>query len=453
MMMLVCMTSCKKLIEVDTPKNQLTTETVFSDSKTALAALVNIYALFNNTLDGNYTTYMEMYSDELSYSSTGAQQLEFLRSSVSSINSSSQVIWKNYFFVIYSCNSLIEQLTATDQIQAGTVKQYVSEAKFLRAFAYFYLVNLYDRIPLVLGTDVNTNASAPQVDAAVIYNQMIQDLTDAQNGLSPAYIGNGKVRVNQLAATALLARVYLFQKDWVKAEAAASTVITSGFYLPLGSPSTVFLAGSKETILQFWTQNGFIARAPSLIPSLATSRPTYPLSTNLISSFEPGDLRKSNWTKSNTVSGTVYYYPYKYHNRTANTSAPEYLMALRLGEQYLIRAEARINQAGKIADGIADLNIIRSRSRDAATIAVPNPLPTLNTGLSKAEALVALQHERQIELVSEWGNRFLDLKRNGLANAVLVAYKTTWKTDISLALPIPQSEINTNPSLRQNQGY
>ncbi|MDB5199204.1 MAG: hypothetical protein JWO92_1167 [Chitinophagaceae bacterium] len=434
----VFLSGCKKLIEINTPQNQLTTKVVFSDSTSAQSALLNIYALFSNSIDGSFNPYISLYSDELNFSNSTVQTVEFLRSAVSTTNSADLNIWKNYYFIIYSCNDLINQLSATNQVSPTLVKQLSCEAKFLRAYAYFYLTNLYGAVPQVLVTDINVSASASRTDSAAVYNQIIQDLSDAQNGLPPTYTGNGKVRANQLAATALLARIYLYQKNWTNAETAASKIINSGLYT-LNIPGNVFLANSNESILQFQTQNGFIATSTLFIPN--SGKPQYPLTSSLVAAFEPGDLRLINWTKSTVAGNVTYVYPYKYRNRTANPSSPEYLMALRLGEQFLIRAEARVMQ-NNLSGAQDDLNIIRSRA------GLPNT--NSNTASTIENAII---HERQVELFIEWGHRFFDLKRTGQANSVLGAFKSTWKPNTSLLLPIPQNDITHDPNLIQNPGY
>jgi hypothetical protein len=438
-MLISSLISCKKLVEVNTPVNQLTTNVVFSDSTTAKSALLDIYALYANTVDGIFNPPISLYSDELGFSNTSVQTVEFLQSSVSSTNTSDLNIWTNFYAIIYSCNDLINQLSNTNKLSSGIVKQYVSEAKFLRAYAYFYLTNLYGNVPLALTTDVSTTSTIARADSATIYKQIIQDLSDAQNGLSANYADGGKVRVNKLATTAFLGRIYLYQKNWVDAENAASTVINSGLYTPLDAPANIFLAGSTETILQFWTPTGFVRSGAAFIPR--SGKPTYSLSTNLINAFEAGDLRKSNWTKSNVVGGIAYFYPYKYHNRTDNTAAPEYLMVLRLAEQYLIRAEARA-MLNNFTGAQYDLNIVRKRA------GLPNSVANDQSSL-----LTAIGHERQVELFTEWGHRLFDLKRTNQANSILGANKTTWKKDISLVLPIPQYELDHDPNLSQNTGY
>jgi hypothetical protein len=435
----VLLNSCKKMIEVPSPQNQLTTDKVFADSTSATSAMVNVYALFNNTIDPNYNSSISCYSDELSYTGPTQQIIEYSQSSVPPTNTGDLSFWQTSYFAIYCCNDIITQVQRSPNLSPVTVNEFTNEAKFLRAFAYFYLINTYGSVPLVLQTDVNVNSIAAKSDSVSVYKQIVQDLKDAQNGLPANYIGTGRVRANKYAASALLARVYLWQRDWVDAETTATSVIGSGLYTPLPATVNTFLANSQETILSFWTQYGYIADGPNLIPS--SGAPQYFYSAAQLNAFEAGDLRKSDWTLASIVGANTFYSPYKYHNLSANTSSPEYLIALRAGEQYLIRAEARLRQ-NNITGALADLNVVRNRA-GLNNYAGATDMPSV---------LAAILHERQVELFTEWGSRFLDLKRTGTLNATIGTLKPAWKPT-ALVLPIPQSEINTDPNLKQNQGY
>lgn len=437
-LLLSAICSCKKLIEVDPPKNQLTTPAVLSDSTSATAALLNTYALFTNSIDATYSIHVSLYADELNFSNSTIPAMEFAQSSVTTTNGTNLSIWQNFYQVIYACNNLINHLSAGPHMTKEKVLQLSSEARFLRAYAYFYLTNLYGAVPLNLADDVNQSAHLARTAPGAVYQQIKQDLLTAQQNLSINYYGSGKVRANKLACSALLARVYLYQKDWINAEAMATAVISSGSY-SLDPLNQVFLAGSHESILQFWTPYGFLNASAQLIP--VAERPIYPLTPALLSAFEPGDLRKPNWTGSVKVGQNTYYFPYKYHNRVQNTSSPEYVMALRLGEQYLIRAEARLalhNPAG----AAADINVIRARAG----------LPGIEQQ-TEADLLQAILHERRTELFMEWGHRLFDLQRLGLANTILQSEKPTWQDNTSLLLPIPQNEITYDANLSQNPGY
>jgi hypothetical protein len=323
--------------------------------------------------------------------------------------------------------------------------QLTGEAKFMRAFFHFYLVNLFGPVPLVTSPDYKVNATISRSDTIAVYKQILSDLKDASALLSANYPTQEKVRVNKWAAVALLARVYLYQRDWVNAEAESTRVIESGAY-QLAAPSQVFVPNSPEAILQFIpaiTQIFNTSEGLSFLPSSPSVRPNYKITPFLLNAFEPGDKRKAAWVNSNTVSGVTYNYPYKYKVRSGQAGAPksEYNMVLRLAEQYLIRAEARA-RLGKVPESQADINAIRSRSGLSNT-----------TAADPAALLLAIEKERQVELFSEWGHRWLDLKRTGRADAVLGAEKPTdWQPTDAL-YPIPQNEILSNPLLTQNLGY
>ncbi len=440
--MLPFIAGCKKLIEVSTPQNQLTTDKVFADTSSATAAMVNVYAMLNNNIDPNYNKYMGIYTDELNYYGASPDAVQYSTSKLSATNSTNSTFWSYCYSAIYACNQIIEGLTNANAIPASTSNSLTAEAKFLRAYCYLYLTTTYGAVPLILTTDVNQTSRASRTDSAQVFSQIIQDLQSAQHTLPETYIGGEKTRANKWAAIALLARVELYQHNWQEAETQASAVINANQY-SLNSPSTIFLANSNETILALWTQYGYINDSPNLIPTSGV--PNYPVTQNLINAFEPGDLRMANWLKPVSVSSggstTVYYYPYKYHNRSANTAAPEYLVVLRLAEQYLIRAEA-FAQQGNLPSAIADLNTIRERAG----------LNKLANSISQTACLNDVAQEWRIEFAFEWGHRFLDLKRLGRINPVMSNYKTNWSPQADL-LPIPKNDLSSDPYLSQNSGY
>jgi hypothetical protein len=115
-------------------------------------------------------------------------------------------------------------------------------------------------------------------------------------------------------------------------------------------------------------------------------------------------------------------------------------MVLRLGEQYLIRSEARAQQ-NDLSGSESDINIIRSRA-----------LLSGISNLSRDELLDTIAHERQVELFCEWGHRWFDLKRTGKLSAILRPIKPNWN-DYAQLYPIPVTELANDPNLTQNPGY
>lgn len=428
------------MVEIGPPKTQLTVEKAFADDQTAVAVLSNIYAQFNSLIDGNLTPAFATYIDDLSTTSADQKVLEYFNGWISTVNNINLNIWQGYYSVIYQCNSLLERIDGSTNVSAPTKQQLKGEALFLRGLSYFYLVNIYGEVPLLLTTDVNITSTSVRNPVGDVYTHIVEDLSKAKGFLTETYPSASRVRANKWAAIAQLARVYLYQQNWAAAESEATDVISSGMYSPLPPLNEVFKVNSKETILQFWTQNGYTQEALIFIPS-SGSIPAYPVSNLLKQSFEQGDQRAVKWIDSILQGVDKYYYPSKYKNRSSvSGNMSEYLVFLRLGELYLIRAEARTQQNNFIA-AQSDLNSLRSRAGLSNTSA--NDKPSL---------LAAIEQERRAELFCEWGHRFLDMKRNNRLNQVMPGIKPNWKVYSEL-FPIPQYERQSNPNLTQNTGY
>jgi hypothetical protein len=428
--------SCKKLVSIDSPPDQLTPDKVFNTASSVTAATADMYTLLG-TVDQNFIPPVGTYSDELVTTRIDATSSEFSKSLLTPVNSSVLSIWQNLYTTIYKANAIIIGLQVPVTIPDSIKNQCLGEALFMRAYSHFLLTNIFGDVPLVTTTNVTINASAKRASSTVVYGQVITDLKQAALLLPTAYTGDGeKVRANKWAATALLAKVHLYTGDFIDAENQASLVINSNQYT-LTDLNSIFLANSDEAILQLWNINGYTTLNSVPFSGIAT----YQIATSLLNSFESGDNRLSAWVKSTTLSGVTYYYPYKYKlNSPSSGGSSEYTMYLRLGEIYLIRAESRAQQ-NNLAGAAADLNVIRNRAGLSSTLAS-----------TQSAMLSAIYHERQVELFDEAGNRFFDLKRTGTINTVLGQIKPLWKPTGSL-FPIPQSDELKDPFLTQNLGY
>jgi hypothetical protein len=307
----------------------------------------------------------------------------------------------------------------------------MGEAKFVRAFAYFYLINLFGDVPLETSTGYVTNSILPRTQTGVVYQQILSDLQSAENSMSDSYPSTDKARANKWAAVAMLARVYLYTGKWAAAEASATDVINSGTYTLESNLNNVFLVTSNEAIWQMQPTTTYFNTAEGLyfLPAASYLSPSYRLQSFLLNSFESGDQRFVNWT----IAYGPNIVPYKFKIRTSTTLI-EYETPLRLAEQYLIRAEARAQQ-NNLSGTIADLNVIRNRA------ALPNTAAS-----DKSTLLTAIYHENQIEFFAEWGHRWMDLKRTGLIDQILGSEKTGWQSYQAL-YPIPVSQITVNPQL------
>jgi hypothetical protein len=443
LLLVAVLPSCKKFVEVPSPTNQLDINSVFTDDKTATAAVIGMYSdmEFSSPISAYLTILPGLSSDELTSSSGDQGYLDFVTNTYMPNNQYAAAIWGIYSNV-YEANSCMQGIQNSRGLSPGTKTQLLGEAVFTRAFCYFYLVNLFGDVPLVTTTDYRITDTIRRTASSRVYQQIIADLLLAQTLLSSSYPTDQRVRPNLWTATSLLSRAYLYTNKWAEAESQASSVINAGLYT-LSAPDEVFQNGSNETIWQLMPVNPYFntQEATLFIPNSTTQIPIYPLTSDLVNAFEPGDVRLTSWTGNTDIGGEVYYYPYKY-KISAGSPASEFHIVLRLAEQYLIRAEARIQQ-GKIAGAIADLNMIRIRAH----------LSPLTTPMTPALATAALLREKRIELFAEFGHRWLDLKRTNKVDQVIGLLKpSTWQPTAAL-WPVPQVQRSANPFLTQNKGY
>jgi hypothetical protein len=450
---------CNKLVQVPLPDNTVTAGQAFSTDATATAAMLGVYYYMTESQSFSSvesTYYLGESADELRDKSPGGEAADyFLSNTLKPLNSSTALMnnfWRPAYYDIYCVNAILSGLANSSGMSSSVKQELDGEAKFIRAFCYFYLTNIFGDVPLVLTTDFNKSALLAKSHQNEIYQQVITDLTDAETLLPSDFSLSGglPIRANKWAAAALLARVYLYQGNWQGADSASSAVIGCGQFSLVDSLNSVFLAGSNEAILQLeapdqypyatWEGNFFIPPPPS-----TTRAAKCWLTSQLLGAFENGDLRRLYWVDSTTYRGTVYYYPFKYQIFSGSQgNVTEYYTLLRFAEQYLIRAEAEAN-LNQLGGAINDIDAIRSRAM----------LPNLPDSLNQAQVLAAIQHEDRIEFFAEWGHRWLDLKRWGMAISILdtISYKNGNIGATQLLYPIPLIEIQDDPNLTENPGY
>lgn len=465
---------CKKFVEVDGPKTSVNSKNVFNNDATAVGAITLLYVnLSNGTINspGELTSLSciaSLSSDELNYTNYGDETLSAYYKNALTSGNVGRDYWTNIYQNLYTVNSAIEGLGTSTGLTPSVKTQLLGEAKFMRAFYYFYLVNLYGDVPLVLTTDYTFNSLVTKSPRLEVYKQITSDLLEAQNELNNFYVkGDGintypigseeRIRPTKWAATALLSRVYLYNNDWLNAEKEAAKIIENKVLYDLTEINQVFLKNSKEAIWQLQPTysryntseaNAFILNDDG--PSTIT--PFY-LNAELVSEFELNDKRRVNWIGDVTSNNIVYYYPYKYKvlvSTNADAQVTEYSTVMRLAEQVLIRAEARARQ-NNLSGAIGDLDQIRDRAGLGL-------IKDINPNISQDDLLTAIFKERKLELFTEWGHRWFDIKRSGKVDAImqLVTQKKGnsmgWKS-IQQYYPISLNELLSNPKLVQISGY
>ncbi|MES2454051.1 MAG: RagB/SusD family nutrient uptake outer membrane protein [Bacteroidota bacterium] len=460
---------CKKFIDVDAPVTTTNADNVFKEDITAAAVLTGIYSSIATEENGNtgiaqLNVLPSLSADELNLTTGISDQVinnyykNSLRSDVSGVSGTD--FWAQFYRYLFRINSAVEGLNASSQLTPSVKTRLLGECYFMRAFCYFYLVNLYADVPLIVTTDYKVNAAMPRTSTGQIYNQIKDDLIKAQGLLTENYLdgtlirtGTQRVRPNKFAATALLARVYLFLNDWQNAETQASLVLANKAVYDTMPLNETFLSATKESIWSLQptgvqtSANTGSGRIFILPPGGPSGTNYVYLNEDFVNSFEVNDKRRINWINSVTVLGTTYHYAFKYKIGAVTSPTLEYQIVLRLAEQYLIRAEARAQQNKLVGINSAksDIDVIRTRAGLDGTSAT-----------NQADMLEAILTERKHELFTEWGHRWFDLKRSKTIDAVMAPAAATkggnWQSDDAL-YPIPLRELQNNPTLVQNKGY
>lgn len=444
----LCSISCDEFTVSDRPITELDASAVFEEMSTANAALANIYAQIRDygMLTGKsegISKEMGLYTDELTwYGNSNQTSAQFFNNTVFSNHATVADWWTNAYSQIYAINALLEGVSASTKLTQVQKEFFIGEAKFARAFVYFYLVQLYGDVPYVTATDYTVNKSVERMEVTLVYEQLITDLEEASILLSEQYVSPTRSLPNSYAAKAFLARVCLNAGKWAEAANNASAVLNNTeLYVWETDLNAVFLKESTSTIWQYAGRSATrnTDDGTTFIFNSAPPR-SVALTSSLMNSFEVNDLRKSHWIRERSNAESTFYHSYKYKKMGSNTPQTEFTVVIRLAEMHLIRAEARAKQ-GDIIGAKEDLNIIRARAGLDESTAV-----------TAAAVLEAILHERQVEFFTEFAHRFMDLKRFGALDDAL-ANKPDWNTTDNY-LPLPQTELNLNPNLgAQNPGY
>ena len=356
-------------------------------------------------------------------------------------------------------------------------KRYTAEAKFLRALHYFNLVRLYGDVPLVTTETASLEGLAVARDpVAKVYEQIVADLQEAENVLPKTYAVSESGRATQGAAKGILARVYLTRAGttagspfWAQAAAKAKEVTDLGVYDLYANYADAFAVtarGGKENVFEI--QNLTDVKGHTIGRGYGTrSAPIFPGTGSGIARPSPGLFNA--YTDKDTRKAVTFMTSYVYNGVTTNLSISDpdptkavafiklwdkaaktlegtSIPILRYSDVLLMVAEAT-NEAnnGPTAEAYAALNRVRTRAGLTAL-----------SGLSYQQFKEAVWLERRLELTFENIRRY-DLVRTGrLLDAVKAENSFARNPTIQpfhVLLPIPQTDLDANPSLKQNPGY
>jgi starch-binding outer membrane protein, SusD/RagB family len=376
--------------------------------------------------------------------------------------------WITPYAVISDANLVLVNLERFNESAAGQRARIRGQALAIRALAHFDLLRFfgqsYDRNSTALGVPIrldNSLASPTRNTVKEVYDQVYADLAEAKSLLTGTLDEsvNSATERNKIDATvvdAIQARVALYAKDYTTAVASATSVIGA----------TGYGLASRADFPNIWKQNATASEviwSIRYLPGQGQAGGNIYFSVNNRLSFQPApelvalydvsnDVRYSSYistTLTNPAGRNGQVVPIKYLGINGLTDGVVNFNVFRVAEMYLIRAEAQafLNQD---ALALADLNALRGARINGYT----------NVVLAGDPLKQAIQNERRKELFIE-GHRWFDIRRAGESitrGAACGAPATACNlpsTSFRWVWPIPQGELDANPSIRpqQNQGY
>ena len=212
-LLLLFITSCSDFLE-EQPKALFSSGNFLTSDEGLEAAILGVY----DELRGFYTVpasaAMYLGTDEGATKWESSHRYDFDAYAWSTESSYLSDMWLNHYTIISRANLLINDAPDSGQDQA-VIDRIVGEAKFLRALAYFRLVQLWGPVPITLGTETE---ELPRESVGKVYELVVQDLIDAtQNGVLPLTKSNSQAgRVTHHAAKSLLGKVYLTMASYKK---------------------------------------------------------------------------------------------------------------------------------------------------------------------------------------------------------------------------------------------
>jgi len=435
------------------PPDQLSDDKAIKTPAGARAALAGAY---NELQDGFYyggtmTHFGDLYADNANHTGTFTSYQDAFLHDLFADNSDVTGMWNHIYEAIKRANTLIDRVPAVTGFAAGEQDQILGEAYFLRALSYHNLVKYYGGVPIRLTplTDPATAGNITRATVAEVYAQILTDLGEAETRMTNFTSPDNHATV--AAATALLARVHLYQGNYALALAKAQEVEALGYTLApnyadlfnnddASTPENIFKLTFTSSIDQanlfgfYWLSDQLAVGAGRFeigpTQSLIDAYDTLSTDTRLLWNIQP-DPSGGGYIAGSQGGGS-------YGTKFPTTAGAEDFHIIRFAEVLLIEAES-FAQLGQLANAVASYNPILARAGlDSDTLGVDIT--------TQQQILDRIDVQRRLEFAEE-GDRYSDLVRTGRAQAVLGISAN------QLLFPIPQSEIDVAPGVTQNPGY
>ncbi len=497
----IILSGCEKKLEIN-PRQSLDATQAFASVNNVEAAINSVYALLkSSSLYGRDQFVIAEALGDLVFSN--ARGNRFTNENANAPNNH-MINWGTAYQAINEANLILDAINNVPGATGAQKLRWEGELKFLRALLYFDVVKAYAYIPTyivpsqdrggIVITLTGTNAATPALNyfpsrapINAVYAQIMSDLYRTAAVLSNA--NKGVYYASKISALALGSRVALYQGNFQRADSFATAAITGG---GIGSLTTtanhvaawravthtesifeVRFASAQEAIaiasgLQGAITNfgsvanlgnpsstangGFGPLVPNLklitdvgiVASPAPSATNLGFGTTVIPTLtRSGDVRNQLYEVGPNVSGR-WIECTKFLGKSG-TPGLDNIPVLRWAELYFNRAEARAKMGGATNElnALADLNVMRT-NRITGFVA--------GTPLTGQALIDEILKQRSLEFAYE-GQRYWDLKRNGLPIVKVIPAVNLPATDFRYNARIPLGEVDGNPNMLQNFGY
>lgn len=470
------LTACKEVL-VEAPK-AVAVETFYNTASEVETALNAVYAPLRapNGISGQLGAQLEAYTD-YSYGRGSYQILSDFQGLNSTNIPRTNEGWRLFYLAIRNANLVLQKAPKGSSISAADAARFVAEAKFLRAYNYFWLVRNWGGVPI--RTEANfSDPNLKRSTAEEVYNLILADLKEAETVLPDK--GTQVGRATKWAAKAALAEVYFTRNQYAEARDKADEIIKSGKFslVPVAvaadfekifGPTVVTTteevwylkmtrqAGQGQYLAMFAHHPGSKLHGPGGFYAHYTDAVTNPVYKN----WDNADLRKTAfWYPYNIGLGANSLLNKKFADPLApvNDAAGNDFPVYRYADMLLLYAEAASRAGnGPTAEGLEALNQVHRRAygKPATTASTVDFKLADYTATTFADLVIK---ERGYETQYE-AKRWLDLKRLGATELKARIKAATGKdvADKHLFWPIPVGELNyntaLNPAKDQNLGY
>lgn len=472
-------TACESFLDED-PKSSFTHDGLdeskrYQSIDDARSGLEGAYNSFKTDIF-QLENYMinDVQSDNCYAGSDGIIDEDFDLLKLTASNKKVALDWKQYLAMAGTATSVLEntKLMTSNLINEKDKNRIMAEAKFIRAWAYFDMVRLWGDIPMRLKllptlTGENLEELLPEIfrprsTEEEVYAQILSDLDENGTIQHLESKSAGAFNATKGAAYALLAKVVAThgeksKRDYNKVVSTCDKVLAEGYKMldnfdDLWKPENKFTTESIFEVYYTSAQPNWAAWVLLKEDDGTVTWRRYCTPTqDFIAKFDKEkDSRYASSIIWKEAPYEVYYpkgnYPFSYKIRDKSAN----IILMRLTDILLLKAEALV-ELNKSAEAIEIVNKVRERAGLGAE--------SLKTTMSQADARLAVEKERQLELYME-AQRWYDLLRNDRMLPVMKnhkdqngkiifpnieSFRTKW--------PVPQKERDMNKHLTQNEGY